>query len=304
MQSELKQTRQVVTGALSNERKAGDASLFNCTTVCQSPVLDAAMAWLALGLELVPIQPKSKSLVKGFGPHLRQIAQPGQAIAWFGERRCNLGLVCGGRAGLVVLDFDQVGDYLDWHDGAGDLAQTYTVKTSRGFHVYLWAGDIHSGRVGRVEIKARGAVIMAAPSVHPSGAVYYPIEPGAAILRASPENLSLLSVLLSKEKPGGQVSRPGPVVAGADLVGRIKAAWPILQVALAMTKLYSRDGRWFHGLCPLHSEKEPSFWVDAERGTWGCYSCQARGDVLNLYALRHGLAVQDAIRELARKLPV
>lgn len=304
MQTELKQARQAAgPGALSNEPRIGrDPRPYY--TIPYQALLDAALAWLALGVELVPLQPKSKSIIRGFGPHLRRISQPGEAIAWFGERRCNLGLVCGGRAGLAVLDFDQVGDYLDWRAGADDLAQTYTVKTWRGFHVYLWAGDIPSGRVGQVEVKGRGAVIMAAPSVHPSGAVYYAIEPGAAILQASPKNLPLLSEL-GKEKPGGQAARPAPVLAGGtDLVGRIKAAWPILDMAQAMTRLHSRDGRWFHGLCPLHSEKEPSFWVDAERGVFGCFSCQARGDVINLYALRYGLTVQDAIREMARKLPM
>ena len=90
-----------------------------------------------------------------------------------------------------------------------------------------------------------------------------------------------------------------------DLIGRIKAAWPILSLAESMTKLTSGDGRWFHGLCPLpgHKDHKPSFWLDAERGVFGCYACAVRGDVVNLYALRHGLTVREAIREMAAKLP-
>jgi hypothetical protein len=268
-------------------------------------MLTAALAWLERGVPLVPIQPRSKHLVRGFGPHLRQITTPGECWYWFHEHSVNLGLVCGGAAGLTVLDIDLLTEYETWKYHNRELAETYTVKTARGFHVYFVVGDIPSGKVGKIEVKGSGSVIMAAPSVHPSGAVYRPLVELAPILHAGAD-FPLLSEL-SKKKPAGIVARVQAAATGRDdLIGRIKAAWPILPLAESMTKLTSGDGRWFHGLCPLpgHKDRRPSFWVDAERGTFGCYACAERGDVVNLYALRHGLTIREAIREMAAKLPV
>lgn len=265
-----------------------------------NPLLQAALTWLERGVLLVPVQYRSKHLVRGFGAHLRKVTTPGEAFYWWGLHAYNIGLVCGGRSGLVVLDFDQPSEYYDWRANASDLAGTYTVATHRGFHAYLIAGNLPSFRSGPIEVKGAGSVVTAVPSVHPCGLIYRPLVPDAPIL-VGDAYLSLLSV-----KPSQQVT-PHQSKAGEagrdDVVTRIKAAWPVLELAQSMTKLKSRDGRWYHGLCCFHSEVEPSFWVDVQRGTFGCYSCGARGDAVNLYAKLHGLSVQDAIKEMARKLP-
>jgi hypothetical protein len=236
---------------------------------------------------------------------LRQITTPNECRYWFLVNRCNLGLVCAGRAGPLVLDFDAPGDYYQWRAGAGDLAQTFTVVTRRGFHVYFFTGDLPSGRSDSVEVKGRGSVVMAAPSVHPSGLVYRPLVEGAPVLHIAADDLSLLSKLC-KEKLAGIVARAQAGGTSNDLIARINVAWPLLPLAqsIALKRLTSRDGRWWHGLCPFHPEREPSFWVDAERGVWGCYSCQIRGDAINLYARHHGLTVQEAIREMKCKVGV
>jgi hypothetical protein len=290
------------------ETASGDVSSVNSTlnhSPSQSPMLDAALTWLGRGVPLVPLQPKSKIIVKGYGPYKRQITTPGESFYWFGEHRANLGLVCGGHAGLVVLDFDLLTEFEAWKYHNRELSGTYTVKTARGFHAYFFIGDVPSGKVGKIEVKGSGSVIMAAPSVHPSGVIYRPLVESASIFHADAD-FPLLSELSKKKPARGIVARAQSALTGRDdLIGRIKAAWPILPLAESMTKLTSGDGRWFHGLCPLpgHKDHKPSFWVDAERGVFGCYACQVRGDAVNLYALRNGLTVREAIRELAAKLP-
>lgn len=305
--SDLTQTRRAATGAsanLGNERIGVRLDSIPDLPFGQSPLLDAALAWLERGVHLVPLQPRSKYIVKGFGPHQRQVTTPGEAFRWFGEHMANLGLVCGGAAGLVVLDIDLLTEYEMWCYRNHELSKTYTERTPQGRHVFLIVGDVPSGKVGKVEIKGAGSIITAAPSVHPSGITYSPLDKSAPILHAGAD-FPLLSEL-SKKKPAAPVARVQAAATGCDdLIGRVKAAWPILPLAESMTKLTSGDGRWFHGLCPLpgHKDRRPSFWVDAERGTFGCYACAERGDVVNLYALRHGLTVKDAIREMAAKLP-
>ena len=258
-------------------------------------MIDQALRWLERGVPLVPLQPGSKHIVPGFGPYQKQITAPDDAHRWFEERWCNLGLVCG--RGLVVLDFDLWFDYEHWREQYPGAAHTYTERTSRGYHVFF-AGDGASGDVGPIEVKGRGSVVMVAPSRHPLGKTYRAVDERAVILPV-PGRFSLLSEKLSSSS-APSLSKES--VNRTDLIGRIKAAVPVLELARASTEMRSRDGRWWHGKCPLHDDKTPSFWVDAERGTWGCWTCKVRGDVINLYARLNRLTVRAAIAALAAGL--
>lgn len=257
-------------------------------------MIDQALFWLERGVPLVPLQPGSKHIVPGFGPYQKQITAPDDARRWFEKRWCNLGLACG--RGLVVLDFDLWFDYEHWREQYPGAAHTYTERTSRGYHVFF-AGDGASGDVGTIEVKGRGAVVMVAPSRHPLGETYRAVNERAVILPV-PRRLSLLSEK-SSSSSAASLSKENRT---DDLIGRIKAAAPVLELARTVTEMRSRDGRWWHGKCPLHSDKRPSFWVDAERGTWGCFTCKVRGDVINLYARLNRLPVRAAIAALAAGL--
>lgn len=271
-------------------------SVEHCSTeVLQMQYLVGA-SWLLRGIPLVPLQPKSKSLVAGFGPYSQHITTEDAAWFWFQERRCNLALVTG--AGLVVLDFDRREDYDAWRASWPGLATTYTELTPRGAHVFL-AGDSASGKLpGGIEVKGRGAVVMSSPSIHPSGFEYVPLDPDAAIQQI-PAEFPLLSESV-KQKPLSKTSYSP--THGKDTLSRIKAAYPILDLAESLTQIRSKDGRWWHGRCPFHDDKTPSFWVDSERGLWGCFACKVHGDVVNLYAIEHGLSIRDAIKAMAEGL--
>ncbi|MEJ5311749.1 MAG: CHC2 zinc finger domain-containing protein [Anaerolineae bacterium] len=258
------------------------------TTVLKTQY-QVAVNWLLRGVALVPLQPKSKCIIAGFGAYSEQITTEEQAWFWFQERCCNLAVVTGN--GLIVLDFDRRDDYEAWRASWPGLAATYTELTARGAHVFL-AGESASGKVGSFEVKGRGAVVMSSPSIHPSGFEYHPLDPGAQIKHV-PADFPLLSEhpqVLSKG------STPG---YGKDVLTRIKTAYSLLDLAQSLTRLRSGDGRWWHGRCPFHEDKKPSFWVDSKRGLWGCYACNVHGDVINLYAQVHGLAVQEAIKRMA-----
>jgi hypothetical protein len=93
------------------------------------------------------------------------------------------------------------------------------------------------------------------------------------------------------------VARPGD-----DTVSRIKQALPLLDYAETLTTLTTRDGRFYHGICPVHDETRPSFYVDTQRSLFGCYSCGKRGDVINLYSLVNHVRIAEAISRLAREV--
>jgi DNA primase len=62
-----------------------------------------------------------------------------------------------------------------------------------------------------------------------------------------------------------------------------------------------RRGQSHIGLCPFHKEKSPSFHVNAEKGFYYCFGCQATGNVISFIQQLDGLTFPEAVRELAER---
>ena len=65
-----------------------------------------------------------------------------------------------------------------------------------------------------------------------------------------------------------------------------------------------RVGRRWTGLCPFHTEKSPSFSVNAEEGFYYCFGCQASGDAITFVRATEHLDFVDAVRFLADRAGV
>lgn len=59
-----------------------------------------------------------------------------------------------------------------------------------------------------------------------------------------------------------------------------------------------RAGRELVGLCPLHSEKTPSFAVNPDKGLWHCHGCGEGGDVITFIEKMHGVGFKEALKLL------
>ncbi len=71
----------------------------------------------------------------------------------------------------------------------------------------------------------------------------------------------------------------------------------IAQVIGEYTTLRS-TGKELRGLCPLHDEKTPSFYVDAEKGVFHCFGCGAGGDSITFIMMHHSVGFTEARRIL------
>lgn len=65
-----------------------------------------------------------------------------------------------------------------------------------------------------------------------------------------------------------------------------------------------RSGANHMGLCPFHSEKTPSFSVNAARQFCHCFGCGEGGDVFSFLMKIEGLSFPDAVRRLAEQAGV
>ena len=84
-----------------------------------------------------------------------------------------------------------------------------------------------------------------------------------------------------------------------DIV-RVRAATDVIAVISEHVAL-KRVGRNYSGLCPFHGEKSPSFSVSPEKGTYYCFGCQAKGDVITFLREIEHLDFGAAIEKLAGK---
>jgi DNA primase len=78
----------------------------------------------------------------------------------------------------------------------------------------------------------------------------------------------------------------------------------IVEIVSAHSRLKKAGGHTFKGLCPFHSEKTPSFTVDAVKGLWHCFGCGEGGDVYRFVEKIESLSFPEAAEWLARKAGV
>ncbi len=82
-----------------------------------------------------------------------------------------------------------------------------------------------------------------------------------------------------------------------DLVARAD----IVDVVGSAVKL-KKSGRNWHGLCPFHSEKTPSFTVSQDKQFYHCFGCGAHGNAIGFLMEHDGLGYVEAIEDLAKQL--
>ena len=75
----------------------------------------------------------------------------------------------------------------------------------------------------------------------------------------------------------------------------------IVDVVSGYVHLTKRTGANQFGLCPFHSEKTPSFSVNAERQIYHCFGCGKGGGVINFIMEIENLSFPDAVRFLANR---
>ena len=71
----------------------------------------------------------------------------------------------------------------------------------------------------------------------------------------------------------------------------------LLKVAEQHTVLKFVSGKHL-GLCPIHNEKTPSFWIYPDTGKYRCYGCGSAGDAVDLHRELTGESYIEAKKSL------
>jgi len=92
----------------------------------------------------------------------------------------------------------------------------------------------------------------------------------------------------------------GDICLSMEIIDQIRQSANIAEIASQYTKL-QRRGRRQVGLCPFHSEKTPSFYLDEDKQLYHCFGCGAGGDIFTLVMEKENLSFPEALRHLAEK---
>jgi len=149
----------------------------------------AALAYRRLGWSVIPLQPGEKIPKLPWQEFQDRRADEEEIRAWFKRwPRANLGVVTGPVSGLVVLDVDPrhggEASLGHWNERHGPLPATPEAITGGGGrHLYFATRDPELGNrvaiVPGIDLRGRGGMIVAPPSIHPSGRPYV-WKPGRA----------------------------------------------------------------------------------------------------------------------------
>ena len=79
---------------------------------------------------------------------------------------------------------------------------------------------------------------------------------------------------------------------------RMKEAVDIVEYISRFTNLKQLPSGEFVGLCPLHHERTPSFFVNREKQNFCCMGCRAGGDIITFIREYHKVGFEEAVQIL------
>jgi DNA primase len=88
-----------------------------------------------------------------------------------------------------------------------------------------------------------------------------------------------------------------------EVIEQVRMQTDIVQLIGGYVPL-KKAGRYYKGLCPFHSERTPSFYVNQERQTYHCFGCGVGGTAINFVMVTEKLEFPEAVRFLAKRLGI
>jgi hypothetical protein len=136
-------------------------------------ILQAAKWYINNGFSVIPVGRDKKPKIN-WREYQTRHATDQELTAWFSNGDSSLAIVTGSISNLAVVDLDTP-DACTW--GMGNLPQTATIKTGKGYHMYYrFAEGVRNIQARKdlpgVDLRGEGGFVVAPPSIHESGNIY------------------------------------------------------------------------------------------------------------------------------------
>jgi hypothetical protein len=170
---------------------------------------------LRRGWSVVPIRPAGKQPLVPWRDYQRKRATPGEVRTWYAHwPHANVGIITGQISNLVVIDIDPAhhGDdsLADLTSRYGALPPTMTAHSGGGGRHFYFAAPADPipvrSRVALapgIDVRAEGGLVVAPPSIHPSGGRYCWIEGTEEGATPAPLPRWLIQLVQSSRPHGG-----------------------------------------------------------------------------------------------------
>ena len=236
-----------------------------------SPIMSSALTYaMQYGFAVFPVN--GKIPYKGTSGYKDASEDPQTIRDMFDEHpTANIGIATGRLSSVDIVDIDpRNGGVETWAELNQGYETCKVVTGSGGGHLYFaytgtkWPRQLGPG----VDMLSDGQCAIVPPSMHKCGKPYrwargYHIRD--MYPQAMPEWLLKLRDTTPKKAPGEQKHfEPLDDLSQMYLVDNLE--------------LSERSGRWW-GLCPKHTERDPSFSVDFDKGVFFCHGCGYGGHV-------------------------
>lgn len=83
-----------------------------------------------------------------------------------------------------------------------------------------------------------------------------------------------------------------------EIIEKIKSSIDIVELVGRYVNL-QKSGSYYRGLCPFHSDSDPSFYVSPSKQFFHCFGCGVSGDVITFYEKIENLPFSEAVEKLA-----
>lgn len=275
--------------------------------------LSTALAWWSKGISTIPLplHSKKKPLIK-WRQYQKRLPSIKEMLKWY-KRDSNIAIICGWR-GLVILDFDDMSAYPKWLKSHINYADTYTIETGRGKHLYYYVKNYISETKGlktkEAEIRCNNYCLVP-PSIHPNGKRYEVINDSK--IRVI-QNVS--EIALPLPSMGGGASKDKAVSIPPHTRQSLSGSSPIIAIknSFLITDLFPRcypsGDHYAIAHCPSKShsngDRNPSLSLDLETNRCQCLKpgCPLNtphgNDVIDAYAILNNLSLRQAIVQMLR----
>lgn len=169
-------------------------------------MINQALKYHTMGFAVIPAVGKTPQ-VKWSQFNLKNKPTKADIINWWKKNpNYNIAIITGLISHIAVVDFDSIDAYKKLKD---KLPPTWAVKTARGMHLYYKiSSSVASRKTDMFDLKAEGGIVIAPPSIHPSGAKYMWLYP--------PQNTPL------QELPDWIKNESSAVIPAKDIFNGVK----------------------------------------------------------------------------------